>query len=775
MADNTQQFLRILKQQRKKVAAARLRTLQKQAALRRLLKLADDPITAGVKNYYGGQAVSPSRKALITAKPPATTIKPIQQNTPVGINAAGTAPGAQTNLGANRPAPQLSPTISAPRSSAAAAAAQAAVGRRATGGNQQSFRRRETPTVRTPLADPTNQWLQGELARGSITQQEFDAANNQRTGLRGAWFRGGQGLQAANAAFGAGYRGLTDYMAGGNTEAGETASKLWNSAKLHATAMREGRDPVALQNAIQQAARGIPAEDRPALNYYSQAATPEQLQGFAQDYQSRIPQYTPEQQAKMLAMGETYQTALADEQARQMRDPVISPVTDMVAANMGDGGWQMALPTPKFLGLPGAARPLAGLGYNLGLNALDTPIYGNKALGVRPGVYNTPEMYAQQADASNPAQTRFEQALEQASPISNPRDARAGLGGVVDRLTGTSRLAGVQTVSEPVVSADGKPLLNADGSPQIRQSFQVSLQDDDGKMRVSSVPIDAAAAAGLTPLIAQAADMPDISEVASSASSNIANNPMAKPMADSLNQTGRAPPSTVDDAASLLKSEGKSDDQIKSLMDWWGEPGNMATALGIGATAVGLLMLFMGGQDGLMGWLMPALGITLGAGGLGTLAYTGAFGKDVQNTMQGVANPMLAQLGSFAHDSGLLGDDTYWNAVKGRMTPEQQARLRQNFGSTSYLGGTVSLPDAAVESYLKTVEPDTYAAYQQLSQTGKKQLLDHLRGTQRLGISVPTVQETSTRHTGNKFVAPEEGAQPSNPNFSWNPLNWVRS
>jgi hypothetical protein len=314
--------------------------------------------------------------------------------------------------------------------------------------------------------------------------------------------------------------------------------------------------------------------------------------------------------------------------------------------------------------------------------------------------------------------------------------------------------AGVQSVRSPVLGPDGKPVMNPDGTPQTEQSYSVNIPNPDGTNTAMNVPYNAARAAGLMPLFDQMQNggaAPNINEIAQQSSSQLAKHPAAADMANSLNTTGKAPPGTGEQALKTLQQQGVPEPDANALSNWWGEPGNMATVLGLGATAVGLLMTFMGGQDGLMGWLMPALGIAGTVGGLGTLGYQGMFGEGVQNAVQGFAKPLMQQFGNMGYDSGLINQDQYWQSARSNLTPEQGAQVDQSFGAVDkntpwYMRAYNSLAPESLQwkptdaQIVSGMTPEQQAMYNQLSEKGKAEALLHVRGEKALPGSKPFQQ-----------------------------------
>ena len=332
--------------------------------------------------------------------------------------------------------------------------------------------------------------------------------------------------------------------------------------------------------------------------------------------------------------------------------------------------------------------------------------------------------------------------------------------------------ARVTTTQAQVKDQNGRPVVDPrTGQPVMEQQFVLESKNPyTGEPEPTTVPFEIARAAGIVPMLQEAAagniSVQDAaSQISTDAANLIAKNPRAATLADWVNKTGKAPPETTDLANKTLQDQGKTKEEAQSLMDWWGEPGNMATALGIGASAIGLMMMFMGGQDGLMGWLLPALGVTMAAGGLGTLGYQGAFGKDIQNTIQGMANPLMQQLGGIGYDAGFINRDQFWNPVLQKLTPAQRAQLESAHGAVNRntpgykklldyaLGGKVS-----DEQIIANLPPEQRALFDQLpSDSAKADVIQHLRGEAPLPGMKP-------------FQQPATGPQLTDPTESW--LNW---
>lgn len=353
----------------------------------------------------------------------------------------------------------------------------------------------------------------------------------------------------------------------------------------------------------------------------------------------------------------------------------------------------------------------------------------------------------------------IDQNTTQSNQITQAQRARNEVGNAAF-TEGLSRPgASVQSVRSPVLGPDGKPVMNPDGTPKTEQSFSVNIPNPDGTNTEHPVPYDAARAAGLMPLFEQMQNggaAPDVSEIAQNAGSQISKHPAAADMASSLSTTGQAPPGTTDQALKNMQQAGIPEQDANALSKWWGEPGNMATVLGLGATAVGLLMTFMGGQDGLMGWLLPALGIASTVGGLGTLGYQGMFGEGVQNALQGFVNPLMQQFGGMGHDAGLVNDETYHNMMLQNMTPEQRQKARESFGQGRFM--YIPLPEETIRANMKQrMSPEDYAAFSRLSNKKQQEYIQHMQGIKRM--SFENAQTASQEHRGDNFVQPAEGPQ----------------
>lgn len=786
---NAEKLRAVLIRQRKKTASARLYSMFK-CAVGGTVPKPVTPQNPAAAAYGGVNASAPSRAGLMAKRPaalpaarPATPQPGLAARTPVRVQPRAPINNNYPTIGApGTPPPQLSPLQ------------QAAARPRDPAADQQAA------LINKYRKDPTGLMLAKGLQRGDLTQQEFDAAIKQTPAWKTyemggptwspfygkripvptrAVFAAGQGMNALNSLFGGAYRELTNKAFGGGTEAGETARKMFNAAGLHAAAAVEGRDPVALQHAFQQMAPSVPEANR----------------------------------GKLLNIAETYGTAVQPERERRQQDPLFNAAIEDTAAGMADSAWTMATPgaarnipgvvgsalkargipkipftarkfsggrvqatAPNSLqrlsqanaspGLAGAAQRISAYGDEVIAPTLreTSDLYSNPALGVKRVTPKTPEEYAALAGSAAPAAAPQEMpavTLPDGRPISETGQSARPF-----------RLSANSVENQPILDAQGKP------TGQTRQVYKVTVQDDQGEMQINDVPVEVADSIGLTPYLANKAEMPDMGKLNQQAAETVSRNPLAGDMKTSLNTTGQAPPETTDLANKSLKAQGIEDSQIKSLMDWWGEPGNMATALGIGASAIGLLMMFMGGQDGLMGWLLPALGVTMTAGGLGALGYQGTFGKDVQNAIQGVANPAMRQLGGIAYDAGWLDNNQFWGQAAKELSPELLQKLTGSFGSVNkkideemnksllnkaigmvYRPTAESISDEQILEGLKAQDPEAYKAFMQIpSAKAKADIFKHWRGLEELPLG--QLAAASQAQSGNTYVPPSYGAQP---------------
>jgi len=312
--------------------------------------------------------------------------------------------------------------------------------------------------------------------------------------------------------------------------------------------------------------------------------------------------------------------------------------------------------------------------------------------------------------------------------------------------TGTNAVSQMATTarseSSPVLGPNGKPEMNPDGTPKMQQVFKGSFTTPDGQTMEYEIPQEMARVAGALPYfdkLQRGEAVPPPDEIAQQSSDQISKHPAAADMANSLNNTGKAPPGTNEQALNKMQQQGIPEQDANALSNWWGEPGNMATVLGIGATAIGLLMTFMGGQDGLMGWLMPALGIAGTVGGLGTLGYQGMFGEGVQNAIQGFANPLMQQFGNMGYDAGLINQDQYWQGARNALTPEEQGQMAQAFGTANektpwYLKAWNSVaPEAmSVDPIRAGMTTKQRAKFDALPEKAKADIRAHAYGTKAL-------------------------------------------
>lgn len=856
---NAEKLRAVLIKQRKKVASAQLYTLLKHAAdgisaPAAAVKPTGGAAAAAPAAAYGTQGPSaPSRAALLSkptaapgARPP---ISPALSTQHPEINLARNTGYQQAArlvpAGPSRQPPvaySSGPTIGAPNTPQAEPPAiqQARANYRAL--QQQNRQKEWTPAeiqaneeaaARSRYADdPRMRGLALARLRGTLSTPAFQAATKLRPlNVRGTLSQAGQGLQALNSLFGASYRDLYDRMAGGNTEAGETASKLYNAAKSHWYGATHWRNPDAMGAALQRASEGIPETARGKLNELGQEhaalTTDPALAAQQQQYgvnptqvfadkikklQSGVTQFTPAERAEMLQNAETYDSAKQDERELRSRDPLFHGAIENTLSDMGDTGWSLLLPGAaannlrgasnliKARGIPrGLFRPMAG--YNAaarGSNVLDslanltakTP--GSSALQFADD-YVFPFINEVATVDRNKGLNRLDTAIAKGVNNTPAINAASPAAPSID----TAQLAPLETslgtpmaeVGQPAPfrlaantgEIENQPILDAQGKPtgQTQPVYKMTMQGDDGKMFNTTLPVEAAAAAGLTPYLENKAKLPDINKLNQQAADTVSRNPRAADMKESLNTTGKAPPDTANIAAETLAGLGMDDKQIKALTDWWGEPGNMATALGIGASAIGLMMMFMGGQDGLMSWLMPALGITMTAGGLGTLGYQGTFGKTIQDSIQGAVNPAMKQLGGMAYDAGWMDKKQFWQQAAKHLTPEQLQKLQSNFNIVNktiddevgkwpeFMQPMVrkisptaeSITDEQLLQQMQKIDPEAYKAYMEIpTEQGKADVRKHLRGLEELPLG--QLEAASRAQTGDQFVPPSYGAQP---------------
>jgi hypothetical protein len=867
---NAEKLRAVLIKQRKKTASARLHAL---------LKAADDPVPRPA-----AATSTPSRGALMAKPkitPPAAVAAPppfASTTPPSGFNTNLVAPRGRVNVPpVARPPiaiPGNAPTIGAPNTprgegpavqqarSNYQAAQQRAMQQKLTP-QQQQAKQEEAIRYRYDkiYQDSRMRDLALAMNRGHISPEQFQEATRMRPmNVSGTLGRLGQGLEAANAAFGAGYRGLYDYMAGGGTEAGETAKKLRDSIGSHLYGMRTGRNPGAMAEATTLAAQGIPlakrhefyalsndyaANQKDTPSGYSQAnmiaagINPESVfRSGVQKLQSGSPQFTPQEKAEMLQRATTYDTAKADEREQQERDPLFHGGTEEVLSNMGDTGWTLAIPganasslravsnAGKAWMLPrGLLSPARSLSQNLPKtrNVLDRLADLTGKGPVARALSWADDFGIPIVDAAAAAQTansvqKIQDMAGVMTPLQPPTDhpelaaaEQRALAAKLraleaeqlaldqkmldrpERLSLPQTPEGARNFYEPPEQAppfrmtantvENQPILDAQGKPtgSTQQVYKITHQDDSGKMLTDTVPVVAADAAGITPYLSNKAELPDVEQLSQQSSELVSRHPLAADTKASLNITGQAPPNTADTAAGMLERQGKDKDQIQALMDWWGEPGNIATTLGVGASAIGLLMMFMGGQDGLMGWLMPALGITMAAGGLGTLGYQGMFGKNVQDTIKGVANPAMKQLGGIAYDAGWVDRNQFWGQAAKALEEEPLEKLKGSFNivgrqlqekvnkqpkflrwaaeKLNQIPTVESISDAQILEGLKTQDPEAYKMFTEIpAAQAKADVLKHWRGIEELPLG--QLQAASQAQTGNTPVPPSYGAQP---------------
>lgn len=853
---NAEKLRAVLIKQRKKTASARLHAL---------LKAADDPVprpAATSAPSRGALMAKPKSTPLAAASAPKPTTATFASNPPNGVNINLVAPRGRVNVPpvARPPVaiPGTAPTIGAPNTPRAEgpaiqqarsnyqAAQQRAMQQKLTP-QQQQAKQEEAIRYRYDkiYQDPRMRDLALALNRGHITPEQFQEATRMRPmNVSGTLGSLGQGLEAANAAFGAGYRGLYDYMAGGGTEAGETAKKLRDSIGSHLYGMRTGRNPGAMAEATSIAAQGIPVEKRPEFDALTQMYAPLQSAGNfdqaralaaglnpesifrsgVQKLQSGSPQFTPQEKAEMLQRATTYDTAKADEREQQGRDPLFHGGTERVLSDMGDTGWSLAIPGANANAIrafsnAGRARmlprgfltPFESLAQNLPKtrNVLDRLAdLSGKTPGARALTYA--DDFGQLLGGSAAA-AQTENAIQKiqdmagvTTPLQPPTD-HPELAAAEQRALDQAMLERPERLSLPQTpegarnfyeqpgqaapfrmtanTVENQPILDAQGKPtgRTQQVYKITRQGDSGKMITDTVPVVAADAAGITPYLSNRAELPDVGQLSQQSSELVSRHPRAADTKAALNTTGQAPPDTADTAAGMLEGQGKDKDQIQALMDWWGEPGNIATTLGVGASAIGLLMMFMGGQDGLMGWLMPALGITMAAGGLGTLGYQGMLGKTVQDTIKGVANPAMKQLGGIAYDAGWLDKNQFWGQAAKELEEEPLEKLKGSFNIVgrqiqeevnkqpkfmqwiakrfNQIPTVESISDEQILEGLKTQDPEAYKMFMEIpTAQAKADVLKHWRGIEELPLG--QLQAASQAQTGNTFVPPSYGAQP---------------
>ena len=721
---NAEKLRAVLMKQRKKQASARLRTLLKQAD--------GEAPKPPVPPNLTGPSSAPSRGSLMRGRPaavqppappaaprnpllpmdgfgfstnPKPSWMPAPINRPVSVTDGPTIGAPNT--------PRMSPAASRLQQAAAQPPTQADIARNAELANQREAAR----------TDGMTQFIRQQRDRGVLTEPEYEAAIAKRPGF----FRGiEQRLRALNSLWGAAYRYPW-------SESRDTANRLYNAANMHAYAASSGRDPAAVGLVMQRAAAGLRADDRLILQDINQQyGDPELTRRLAQEMQKRVPggPLSEDVRRNLLETAETYDSALRDEDLRSQQHPLIkvfdTPI-DPYLARMGDQGWSMLLPpgsgklisrafgnAAKAKGVPNALfsspKPVAPnllqryaatpsnqiarayQPFALPLEGFETAVQNNMqriqpALNITesdlktPEYASTPEYYGLKADelALRPQQfAEFAPLLGVNSPgMHNAKFPQS----VVSKYS-------INLTAQPLNGPGGKPVLNPDGTPQMQLFYELNIPSADGSsptQRISAAAIDAAdLSAPLNAAASGQGALPDQKQVSNDAATTVTTSPMRAPISKSLAETGKAPQETAAIAEKNLADQGKTEDQIKSLTEWWGEPGNIATALGVSAAAVGLLMMFFGGQDGLMGWLMPALGLTMAAGGLGTLGYQGTFGKDIQNALQGAINPALPSLAASAHDTGFIPDETYNKMVLQNMSPEDLAALQRAQGTATY-------------------------------------------------------------------------------------------
>jgi hypothetical protein len=695
---NAEKLRAVLMKQRKKQASARLRTLLKQAD--------GEAPKPPVPPNLTGPSSAPSRSSLMRGRPAAVQApKPAATpNSATGGFQLNTNPSARYGLPSpvQRPvAVTAGPTIgapNAPRMSPAASRLQQAAAQPPTQAdtarNSQLAKNLESRYI-----SPTSRMIFSARDKGLLTDPEYQAAMYRRTGIPGAFYSVEQGLKAMNSLWGAGYRAPF-------SESLQTAKNLGNAAGMHAMGAVEGRDPAAVALVMRRLAQGIPADKRLDLQniaaanaqYTADTGLPPvfKTEDVARAMQDLVPgaQLTPEDRQRLFDRAQTYESARADELQQMHADPLIDvrmrmpwhqtdTTADQLVSGMADSGWSMAA-------IPGTSRFVTGAVGNA-IKARGVP----NALVSSAGAL-APNVLQQLAAAGAP--TKAIMPLSMGTDLTemgaqNMRRTQPALG-ITANEPNTPEYYELKAdelarkAQSPAVKLTSKPVVGADGTPQTQQHYEVGIPAADGSSPTQQVPANAANAAGLGQVLEAAAagkgNLPDQKQVTEGAATTVTTSPMRDPISKSLAETGKAPEETATLAAKNLAAQGKNEDEIKSLTEWWGEPGNIATTLGIGASAVGLLMMFFGGQDGLMGWLMPALGLTMAAGGLGTLGYQGTFGKDIQNALQGAINPALPGLAASAHDIGFIPDETYNKMVLQNMTPEDIAALKAAKGTATY-------------------------------------------------------------------------------------------
>lgn len=688
---NAEKLRSVLMKQRKKQASARLRTLLKQAD--------GEAPKPPVPPNLTGPSSAPSRGSLMRGRPaavqppappaaprnpllpmdgfgfstnPKPSWMPAPINRPVSVTDGPTIGAPNT--------PRMSPAASRLQQAAAQPPTQADIAR-----NSQLAKNLESRYI-----SPTSRMIFSARDKGLLTDPEYQAAMYRRTGRPGAFYSAEQAMQTIKSLWGAGRRAPF-------SESLQTAKNLSNAVGMHAMGAVEGRDPAAVALVMRRLAQGIPADKRLDLQniaaanaqYTADTGLPPifKTEDIARAMQESVPgaQLTPEDRQRLFDRAQTYESARADELQQMHADPLIDvrirmpwhqtdTTVDQLVSGMADQGWSMAA-------IPGTSRFAAGAVGNA-IKARGVP----NALVSSAGALAPNLLQQLGAAGATPAVMPLSMASDfMEIGGQNIRRGQPALG-ITENEPNTPEYYELKAdelarkAQSPAVKLTSKPVVGADGTPQTQQHYEVGIPAADGSSPTQQVPANAANAAGLGQVLEAAAagkgNLPDQKQVTEGAATTVTTSPMRDPISKSLAETGKAPEETATLAAKNLAAQGKNEDEIKSLTEWWGEPGNIATTLGIGASAVGLLMMFFGGQDGLMGWLMPALGLTMAAGGLGTLGYQGTFGKDIQNALQGAINPALPGLAASAHDIGFIPDETYNKMVLQNMTPEDIAALK---------------------------------------------------------------------------------------------------